>query len=138
MGFAKGLYQSYGLVAGAIPVTLSASRQSRQCTYLRNDTLRLRGLLERNRMVGFTGKGQSFFYRTIAMTNLRDRVAANIDVALENVCRGLPNAGGDHETRKHIAKKLLQAARRGETTLGGFEGIARRALHERLHPKKTA
>jgi hypothetical protein len=64
------------------------------------------------------------------MANLDERVAANMDVVLEDVCRGLPNAGGDHKTRKFIAKKMIHAARRGETTLGAFEAIARRALHE--------
>jgi hypothetical protein len=29
--------------------------------------------------------------------------------------------GGDHETRKYIAKKLFQAANKGERTLGALE-----------------
>jgi hypothetical protein len=58
------------------------------------------------------------------------RTTANLDVALENACRSLPNGGGDHETRKYIAKKLVQAARKGNTRLGALEDVARRALHD--------
>jgi hypothetical protein len=58
------------------------------------------------------------------------RTAANLDVALENACRSLPNGGGDHETRKYVANKLVQAARKGNTGLGALENVARRALHD--------
>jgi hypothetical protein len=40
------------------------------------------------------------------------RTAANLEVALETVCRKLPS-GGDHETRKRVAGALLQAAKTG-------------------------
>jgi hypothetical protein len=61
------------------------------------------------------------------MKKLDERTAANMDVALEQVCRVLPH-GGDHETRKRIAKKLLHSARHGVTTLGDFMTIARATL----------
>jgi hypothetical protein len=63
------------------------------------------------------------------MKNVDERTAANMEVALEQVCRALHH-GGDHETRKRIAKKLIGCARHGSTTLGDFMAVARSALHE--------
>jgi hypothetical protein len=71
------------------------------------------------------------------MTKLDERTTANMNVALENACRVLPNSGGDHETRKYIAKKLLQAANKGERTFGALEAVARRALQELSHRKSA-
>jgi hypothetical protein len=71
------------------------------------------------------------------MTELDERATANMNVALENACRVLPNSGGDHETRKYIAKKLFQAANKGERTLGAPEAVARRALQELSHQKSA-
>ena len=71
------------------------------------------------------------------MTKPDERTTANMNVALENVCRVLPNSGGDHETRKYIAKKLLQAANKGERTLGALEAVARLALQELSHRKSA-
>lgn len=65
----------------------------------------------------------------ILMKKLDERTAANMEVALEKGCRALPH-GGDHETRKRIAKNLLQSARHGNTTLGDFITVARTALNE--------
>jgi hypothetical protein len=62
------------------------------------------------------------------MEKFDDRTTANLDVVLEGVCRELPKNGGDHESRKFIASKLIWAARRGERTLGALEAVARRAL----------
>jgi hypothetical protein len=70
------------------------------------------------------------------MKRLDERTAANMDVALEQVCRALPH-GGDHETRKRVAKKLLHSARHGNTTLGDFVTVARAALSE-ISVKKSA
>jgi hypothetical protein len=64
------------------------------------------------------------------MTKLDERTIANMDIVLENVCRGLPNSGGDHATRKYVARKLIQAAKKGNATLGGLEAVGRRALQE--------
>ena len=58
-----------------------------------------------------------------------ERAIANMDVVLEEVCRVLPN-GGDHETRKHVAKKLMQAAKNGNITLEKLRPVASRALAE--------
>jgi hypothetical protein len=63
------------------------------------------------------------------MKNVDERTAANMEVALEQVCRSMPY-GGDHDTRKRIAKKLLHEARHGSATLGDFIAVAQRALHE--------
>jgi hypothetical protein len=57
------------------------------------------------------------------MHKLDGRATANMNVALENVCRVLPNSGRDRETREYIAKKLLQAAKKGERTLGALEAV---------------
>jgi hypothetical protein len=57
------------------------------------------------------------------------RTAANLDVALETVCRKLPN-GGDHENRKRVAQALLRAAKSGLTNLGELESVGQRALRE--------
>jgi hypothetical protein len=70
------------------------------------------------------------------MTKFDDRTAANLDVVLEEVCKDLPN-GGDHESRKHIAKKLMQSAKKGNVTLEGLRTVARRALSE-LPSRKSA
>jgi hypothetical protein len=61
------------------------------------------------------------------MTNFDRRTTANSEVALERVCRGLPG-GGDHETRKRVAEKLLQAAESGHRNLGELEAVGRKAL----------
>jgi hypothetical protein len=64
------------------------------------------------------------------MTKLDKRIIVSMEIVLENVCRGLPNSGGDHATRKYVAQKLVQAAKKGNTTLDGLEAVGRRALQE--------
>jgi hypothetical protein len=71
------------------------------------------------------------------MKKFDERTAANLDVVLDDVCRSLPNNGGDHESRRYIATKLLRAARRGKKTLGALEAVARNALHA-LSRRRTA
>jgi hypothetical protein len=71
------------------------------------------------------------------MQKFDERTTANIDVVLNNICRDLPNSGGDHASRKFIAKKLVRAAQRGERNLGTLEAVARRAL-QKLSAGKTA
>jgi hypothetical protein len=58
---------------------------------------------------------------------LDERTTANLDVVLENACRSLPNGGGDHDSRKFIAKRLLRAAQQGKTTLGALKAVAHQA-----------
>jgi hypothetical protein len=70
------------------------------------------------------------------MTKIDERTAANMDVVLEDVCRDLRH-GGDHETRKHIARKLLNSAKKGNATLDGLRSIARTALQELLRRKSA-
>jgi hypothetical protein len=71
---------------------------------------------------------ESFRTRKLSMKKFDDRTAANLDVVLDSVCRTLPNSGGDHESRKFVAEKMLRAAQRGKRTLGALEAVARRAL----------
>jgi hypothetical protein len=52
-----------------------------------------------------------------------------MDVVLEETCRQLPH-GGDHDSRKFIAERLIAAARGGHSTLGELGIVARRALAE--------
>jgi hypothetical protein len=71
------------------------------------------------------------------MMNLDDRTRANMDVALEEACRELPH-GGDHNLRKKVAQKLLQGARKGNTSLSGLAVVAHTALIEATKQKKSA
>ncbi len=61
------------------------------------------------------------------MTELSERTKANMDVVLEQTCRQLPH-GGDHDSRKFIAERLIEAAQSGHSTLGELGIVARRAL----------
>ena len=70
------------------------------------------------------------------MTKIEQRTIANMDVVLEEVCRRLPH-GGDHESRKYVAKKLLQSAKKGNVTLEGLRAVASRAFAE-LSERKSA
>jgi hypothetical protein len=63
------------------------------------------------------------------MKQLDERTKANLDVVLEEACRDLPH-GGDHHFRKTIAQKLINSARKGNTTLGGLATVARNAVAE--------
>jgi hypothetical protein len=69
------------------------------------------------------------------MTKISERIA-NLEIVLEETCRHFRN-GGDHETRKHIARKLMQAARKGTVTLDELRGVAGHALAE-LSRRKSA
>jgi hypothetical protein len=60
---------------------------------------------------------------------LDERAMANMEVALDDVFRGQPH-GGDHASRKHVARKLMQSARKGITTLGRLTSVAKSALQE--------
>ena len=72
----------------------------------------------------------------LSMAKLDDRMRANLDVALEEACRELPH-GGDHALRKKIAQKLLESARKGNTTLGGLAVVARTALVKATSERKS-
>lgn len=70
------------------------------------------------------------------MKKVDERTIANMEVALEQVCRVMPH-GGDHATRKLIARKLLHGARHGTSNLGDFILIARTALSEISYRKSA-
>lgn len=70
------------------------------------------------------------------MAKLDERTRANMEVALEEACRVLPH-GGDHNLRKKVAQKLLQSARKGNTTLSGLSAVARTALIEATKKKSA-
>ncbi|SRR5258708_40105725 len=72
----------------------------------------------------------------VKMTKIEERTTANMDVVLEEVCRSLPH-GGDHESRKYVAKKLMQCAKKGNVTLEELRAVASRAFSE-LTRRKSA
>jgi hypothetical protein len=74
--------------------------------------------------------------RGCEMTGIDERTAANMDVVIEQVCRNLPH-GGDHESRKYIAQKLMQSAKKGNVTLVGLRTVASRALSEQSSRKSA-
>jgi hypothetical protein len=63
------------------------------------------------------------------MTKIEERTTANMHAVLEEVCRRLPH-GGDHESRKYVAQKLMQSAKKGNVTLQGLRPVASRALSD--------
>jgi hypothetical protein len=62
---------------------------------------------------------------------------AAMEWVLEHACRELPHYGGDHESRKYIALRLIERAESGGTSLADFETVARQALKE-LSGRKSA
>ena len=65
----------------------------------------------------------------VEMIKSEERASANMDVVLEEVCRKLPH-GGDHESRKYVAKKLMQSVKKGSVTLEELRPVASRAFSE--------
>jgi len=65
------------------------------------------------------------------MTGIDERTSANMDVALEEVFADVPH-GGDHESRKHVARRLIQSAKKGNVTLDGLRAVARDASQQVL------
>jgi hypothetical protein len=45
--------------------------------------------------------------------------------------------GGDHESRKYIPQKMMQAAKKGNVSLEGLRSVANRALSE-ISSRKSA
>jgi hypothetical protein len=70
------------------------------------------------------------------MTKVDDRIIANMEVALEKACEHFHN-GGDHESRRYIAQKLKQVAKRGNATLGGLDAVAQSPVKELLKKKSA-
>jgi hypothetical protein len=72
----------------------------------------------------------------VKMTKIEERTTANMDVVLEEICRSLPD-GGDHKSRKYVAKKLMQSVKKGNVTLEELRRVASRAFSE-LSKRKPA
>ena len=70
------------------------------------------------------------------MDEFNDRTRANMDVVLEEICREMEH-GGDHESRKFIAERLIESARDGHGTLADLNSVARRALLELVNRKAS-
>jgi len=68
------------------------------------------------------------------MDEFDDRTRANMNIVLEEICGEMPN-GGDHESRKFIAERLIECAREGRTSLAELNSVARRALLELVNRK---
>jgi hypothetical protein len=63
------------------------------------------------------------------MSEIDKRVRAKLEIVLEMTCRELEN-GGDHDTRKYIAERLMAATQAGHCTLGELGIVARRTVAE--------
>lgn len=59
-----------------------------------------------------------------------DRTAANMEAALERVCRRLPADRQDHATRRFVAERIIDAARKGHRTLDEFISAGMQALSQ--------
>ena len=59
-----------------------------------------------------------------------ERIAADMEVALERACQRLPADRQDHETRKLIAERIIEAAREGHTTLSELTAAALQGLKQ--------
>jgi hypothetical protein len=70
------------------------------------------------------------------MDEFDDRTRANMDVVLDEICREMTN-GGDHDSRKFVAERLIECAREGRTTLTELHSVARRALLELVNRKSA-
>jgi hypothetical protein len=70
------------------------------------------------------------------MGNFDRRTQAKLDRILERSCRKLLH-GGDHETRRYVAERLIEAELSGKTQQADFYGVAQRALLE-LDNRKSA
>ena len=70
------------------------------------------------------------------MDEFDHRTMAHMDIVLEESCRELRH-GGDHESRKFVAERLMACARDGHATQDQLRAAAHEALRE-LIGRKTA
>lgn len=70
------------------------------------------------------------------MVKIDERTILIMDVVLEEVFEGVRH-GGDHESRKYVAKKLIQSAKKGNVTLDLLRDVGRDALQQ-LSARKSA
>lgn len=61
------------------------------------------------------------------MPEINPQTQTKLDLVLEEVCRSLPN-GGDHETRRAIAEKLIASASGSTASLEQLRAVAQHAL----------
>jgi hypothetical protein len=70
------------------------------------------------------------------MAKIDDQTILIMDMVLEEVFKGVPH-GGDHESRKDVANKLIQSARKGNVALDGLRAVGRDAV-QRLSARRSA
>jgi hypothetical protein len=70
------------------------------------------------------------------MVKVDGRRTLNLEGVLDDLFEGVAH-GGDHETRKHVAKKLMQSAKKGNVTLEGLMAAGREALRQ-LSTRRSA
>jgi hypothetical protein len=63
------------------------------------------------------------------MAKIDRRTAAKMEVVLEEVFGGVPH-GGDHESRRHVAERLMQSAMEGNVTLDGLRAVGGAAFRQ--------
>jgi hypothetical protein len=63
------------------------------------------------------------------MTRVDERTTGSMVIVLEEVFADVPH-GGDHESRKCVARQLIQSAKKGNVTLDGLRTVARYALQQ--------
>ena len=68
--------------------------------------------------------------RGLFETEFDERTAANMEVALQRACQRLPADRQDHDTRKFIAERIIDAARKGLTSLTELTAAAVQALSQ--------
>jgi hypothetical protein len=66
------------------------------------------------------------------------RTLANMEVALERACKVLPTGSEEHPARRHIARKILERAKRGDKTLGALTEAGRAAARSVRHRGLTS
>ena len=71
------------------------------------------------------------------MDDFDRRIRSKMEFVLEEACRQLSGCGGDHRTRKHVARQLIRAARAGKIGLDDMRDVADQALRN-LTLRKTA
>jgi hypothetical protein len=74
--------------------------------------------------------------REMNMDEFDHRTMVHMDLVLEDICRELKH-GGDHESRKFVARRLMACARDGRTSQDELRAAAYDALLE-LTGQKTA
>jgi len=70
------------------------------------------------------------------MANVDRRTAAKMEMVLEEVFGGVLH-GGDHESRKHVAARLIESAMEGNVTLDHLRAVGGAAFQQ-LSARKLA